>query len=393
MEFNLIATGDGGRAGTLTTPHGEVATPAFMPVATQGSVKALAPEEVRAVGAQIILANAYHLYLRPGVEAVRDLGGIRDFTAWNGPVLTDSGGFQAFSLGSLRKVTDDGILFRSHIDGSVHDFTPEAAMSYQHTLGADIIMCLDQCIAYGESRDAVHRAMERTHRWALRCKTAHTDSGQPLAQALFGIVQGGVFPDLRAESAEHIVSLEFDGYAIGGLAVGEAKAPMYDVTEQVGKLLPVDKPRYLMGVGSPEDLVECVARGMDFFDCALPTRVARNGALFTGTGRVDITSGRFKGVSGPVQPGCDCYCCRNFTTAYLHHLFKTREILGLRLASIHNLRFVLRLMEEMREAILDGTFDGYRTRFLEKYRPTDQQARLSQKEAWMETRKIRGNVG
>ena len=390
LSFNVTATSGAARAGVLNTPHGEVPTPTFMPVATQGSVKTLTPEEVRAVGARIILANAYHLYLRPGVEVVRELGGLHDFTGWDGPILTDSGGFQAFSMGSLKKVTDDGIIFRSHIDGSEHVFTPEAAILHQQGLGADIAMCFDQCVAYGESQEAVRRAMERTHRWALSCKEAHARAESASHQAIFGIVQGGVFPDLRTESAEHIVSLGFDGYAVGGLAVGEAKKPMYEVTEQMGAVLPQDRPRYLMGVGSPEDLVECVGRGMDLFDCALPTRVARNGALFTDAGRVDISASRFRQAAGPLQQDCDCYTCRGFSAAYLHHLFKSRELLGMRLASIHNLRYVLRLMEEMGAAIVEGGFASFSDRFLRTYKPTDESARLSQKEAWMEARSIGG---
>lgn len=392
LTFRVTATSAGARAGLLGTPHGEVPTPAFMPVATQGSVKSLTPEEVAAVGAGIILANAYHLYLRPGVQVVEKLGALHRFTGWHGPMLTDSGGFQAFSLGSLRKLSDEGILFRSHIDGREHNFTPEAATQYQEALGADIIMCLDQCIAHGETKDAVRRAMDRTHRWARRCQEAHSRAQSSAAdQSLFGIVQGGVFPDLREESAGAIADLDFDGYAVGGLAVGESKAGMYDVTQQMGVLLPQDRTRYLMGVGSPEDLVECVARGMDLFDCALPTRVARNGALFTSTGRVDITNRRFSQVAAPLQEGCDCYSCRNFSAAYLHHLFKAKELLGLRLASIHNLRFVLRLMEEMREAILEDRFGGFARDFLARYRPTDEAARQAHKEAWMESRKIRGS--
>ena len=386
--FSVDAVAGPARAGTLTTPHGAVNTPAFMPVATQASVKALTPEEVTGAGAQIILSNAYHLYLRPGVDAVSGLGGLHTFSGWNGPILTDSGGFQAFSLGSLSRVDDDGILFRSHIDGSEHRFTPDSAMLYQQMLAGDIIMCLDQCVAHGESMELVRSAMERTHRWATRCKVAHDSSKVPGRQALFGIVQGGVFPELRIESVDCITSLDFDGYAVGGLAVGEAKAPMYDITEQVGGLLPQDRPRYLMGVGSPEDLVECVQRGMDMFDCALPTRVARNGALFTSGGRVDITNRRFKEVSGPLEDGCDCYSCGRFSVAYLHHLFKCKELLGLRLATIHNLRFVLRLMEEMRTAILSGCFEGFRKGFLDTYKATDEPARLSQKRAWMEARGI-----
>lgn len=388
LRFVVTATCDSARAGELETQHGRVATPAFLPVATQGSVKSLAPEEVGSLGAQIILANAYHLYLRPGVEVVRALGGIHRFTGWGGPILTDSGGFQAFSLGSLRKVTDDGVIFRSHIDGSEHRFTPEAATRYQEALGADIIMCLDQCIAYGESRDAVRLAMDRTHRWASRCKEAHGGLDESESQALFGIVQGGVFRELRAESAECISSMVFGGYAVGGLAVGEAKAPMYEVTEQMGELLPEDKPRYLMGVGSPEDLVECVARGMDIFDCALPTRVARHGALYTSTGRVDITQRHFKEVSGPLEESCDCYTCGRYSAAFLHHLFKSKELLGLRLGSIHNLRFVTRLMETARKAIGDGRFRSFRETFLRDYVTTNESARLAQKQAWMEARQI-----
>ena len=390
LNLQLVSTSGSARAGILTTAHGEVPTPAFMPVATQGSVKGLTPEEVKSLKAHIILSNAYHLYLRPGVDIVRDLGGIHAFTGWSGPILTDSGGFQSFSMGSLRKVRDDGILFRSHIDGSEHHFTPESAVFYQGRLGADIIMCLDQCVAYGESRESVLRAMDRTHRWAARCKESHDNGDSPGYQALFGIVQGGVYPDLRAESAEYITSLDFDGYAVGGLAVGESKAQMYEITGQVGGLLPQDRPRYMMGVGSPEDLVECVARGIDMFDCALPTRVARNGALFTGTGRVDITHRRFKEVAGPLEEDCSCYTCRNFSVAFLHHMFKSKELLGLRLATIHNLRFVLQLMEGMRTAIIEGRFQGFRDGFLSTYKPTDESARMSQKEAWMEARMIRG---
>jgi queuine tRNA-ribosyltransferase len=388
--FTVIGTSGIARAGVLRTPHGEVSTPAFMPVGTQGSVKALTPEEVRAVGAEMVLANAYHLYLRPGVDLVRDFGGLHTFTGWDGPILTDSGGFQAFSLGALRKISDDGILFRSHIDGSEHFFSPESATRHQEGLGADIIMCLDQCIAYGESKDAVRRAMERTHRWAARCKDAHGKSDARDRQALFGIVQGGVFPDLRAESAQYITSMDFDGYAVGGLAVGEAKGPMYEVTGQVASLLPEGNPRYLMGVGSPEDLVECVSLGIDLFDCALPTRVARNGALFTNAGRTDITNRRYKEVRGPLQDGCDCYTCTNFSVAYLHHLFKAKELLALRLASIHNLRFVLRLMEDMRRSILENSFQSFKNNFMDGYKPTHEATRLSQKETWMEARNIRG---
>ena len=389
LQLEISARSGSARAGVLSTPHGVVLTPAFMPVATQGSVKSLTPEEVESLGAGIILANAYHLYLQPGVDLIRDLGGIHNFTGWNGPMLTDSGGFQAFSLGFLKKISEEGIQFRSHIDGSEHFFSPESAILYEHALGADIIMCLDQCIANGESCEAVRSAMERTHRWAARCMEVHRDGQTSDIQALFGIVQGGIFHDMRDESANRIMSIGFDGYAVGGLAVGEGKSPMYDVTEQMGRLLPDDRPRYLMGVGSPEDLLECVDRGMDLFDCALPTRVARNGGLFTSKGRVDIKNRRYSKSPGPLEESCDCYTCRRFSVAFLHHLYKAKELLGLRLGTMHNLRFVLRLMEEMRSAIVAGTFEKLKESFLGCYQLTDQSARLAQKEAWMEERKIR----
>jgi queuine tRNA-ribosyltransferase len=383
--FQLKKTHQGARLGELVTPHGNIATPAFMPVATQATVKSLTPEEVRDQGAQIVLSNAYHLYLRPGVEAVQRLGGLHKFMGWSGPVLTDSGGFQAFSMGSLRRVDDQGIRFRSHIDGSEHWFTPELATANQQRLGVDIMMCLDQCIAYGSSRDEVRKAMDRTHRWAEVCYRVHA-SADFTGQALFGIVQGGAFADLRDESSRYITSIPFQGYAIGGLAVGESKEQMYETTQQVAEQLPLDKPRYLMGVGSPEDLMESVARGVDMFDCVLPTRVARNGALFTREGRVNIANRRFAERDAPLEEGCDCYTCRTFSAAYLWHLFKAKELLGLRLASIHNLRFVLRLMQEMRRAIQDGRFEQFRSDFWNSYRPTDEATRREQKERWLRAR-------
>ena len=386
VSFRLKRTQGKARLGELSTPHGVVTTPAFMPVATQATVKTLTPEEITETGAEIILSNAYHLYLRPGVEAVARLGRLHRFMSWTGPILTDSGGFQAFSMGSLKRVDEDGISFRSHHDGSQHRFTPELATRNQEGLGADIIMCLDQCIAFGSDRGEITRAMDRTHRWARTCYETHAGAPQSGSQALFGIVQGGTFDDLRAESAEVITSLGFDGYAIGGLAVGESKDEMYRVTELVTDLLPLDKPRYLMGVGSPEDLVEAVARGVDMCDCVLPTRVARNGALFTRAGRVNITNRRFAEMDEPLDGECDCYACRNFSAAYLWHLFKAREILGLRLASVHNLRFILRLMEEMRAAIGEGRFDEYRREFWERYQPTDERVRREQKDRWLAAR-------
>ncbi len=388
FNFQLQHADGGARAGELETPHGKVLTPFFMPVATQATVKGLSPEEVRAAGAQIILSNAYHLYLRPGVETVRKMGGLHKFMGWGGPILTDSGGFQAFSMGPLRKVTDDGIRFRSHIDGSEHHFTPQLATANQEGLGADIAMCFDQCIAYGASEKQVRQAMERTHRWAQECFDTHQASptGEAAGQALFGIVQGGVFPELRDESARVISDIPFHGYAVGGLAVGENKEQMYRFTSQVANLLPTDKPRYLMGVGSPEDLVEGVARGIDMFDCALPTRVARNGSLFTPEGRVDIAKSRYAEQQGPLDETCDCYTCRNYSAGYLRHLFRAKELLGLRLASIHNLRFVLSLMERIRASILEDRFDVFRRDFLAVYQPADETARQQQKEQWLRTR-------
>ena len=388
FNFQLHHTDGAARAGELETPHGKALTPFFMPVATQATVKALTFEAVRDVGAQVVLSNAYHLYLRPGVETVVNLGGLHKFMGWDGPILTDSGGFQAFSMGPLRKVSDDGIRFRSHIDGSEHNFTPELATANQEGLAPDIAMCFDQCIAYGASEKQVRQAMERTHRWAQSCFDAHQSSatGAPSGQALFGIVQGGTFSELRDESARAISAIPFHGYAVGGLAVGENKEDMYQFTGQVAEVLPEDKPRYLMGVGSPEDLVEGVARGIDMFDCALPTRVARNGNLFTPEGRVDITKARYAEQQGPLAETCDCYTCRNYSAANLRHLFRAKELLGLRLASIHNLRFVLALMERIRASILEKRFDAFRRDFLDRYQPANEAARQAQKEQWLQTR-------
>ena len=386
FKFRLQHTDGPARAGEICTPHGAALTPLFMPVATQATVKGLTPEEVAGAGGQVVLSNAYHLYLRPGVRTVDSLGGLHRFMSWNGPILTDSGGFQAFSLGALRKVDDSGIRFRSHHDGSEHHFTPELATMNQVGLGADIIMCFDQCIAYGASEAEVGRAMERTHRWAEECQRTHRGSGAWPGQALFGIVQGGTFHHLRDESARAIAAIPFDGYAVGGLAVGENKEQLYGFTAQVTDQLPPDKPRYLMGVGSPEDLVEGVARGIDMFDCALPTRVARNGALFTPEGRIDVTKLLYAEQAGPVDEECDCYACVNYSAAYLRHLFRAREILGLRLASVHNLRFVLRLMERIRLAIAEGRFDRFRRDFLDRYRPTNEAARQEQKLRWLQER-------
>ncbi|MBI4288541.1 MAG: tRNA guanosine(34) transglycosylase Tgt [Chloroflexi bacterium] len=367
------------RAGEITTAHGKVSTPAFMPVGSQATVKTLTPEELAACGASMVLANTYHLYLRPGVDVVRRFGGLHRFMGWTGPILTDSGGYQVFSLASLRRVRDDGVVFRSHIDGSEHLITPERAMEIQRGLGADIIMAFDQPASYGQDLVEVQQATERTHRWARLCLDSHVGQGQ----ALFGISQGGAFPELRRRSAEYVASLGFDGYAIGGLCLGEPKEVMWAMAEETLTQLPKGKARYLMGVGSPEDLVEGVARGIDLFDSALPTRVARNGALFAPSGRRSIRNAEFREMEGPIDPDCDCYTCRTFSAAYLHHLFKAEEILGLRLATIHNLRFVLKLMDDMRRAIAGGDFPTFRSEFKSRYQPTNEQARLAQKRGWL----------
>ena len=377
--FTLQAASGSARTGVLDTPHGRVNTPVFMPVATQGSVKALDSADLVRIGAGMVLANTYHLYLRPGVEVIGGFGGLHRFMAWDGPVLTDSGGFQGFSLEHLRKLDERGILFKSHLDGSLHQFTPEAVVEHQAGLGADIVMPLDVCEPAGADRDAVEHSVLRTLRWAKRSLDAHAGSGQ----ALFGIVQGGVLDDLRRLSAAETVAMNFPGYAIGGLSVGESKSEMYDTTELTARLLPPDKPRYLMGVGSPEDLVECVARGVDMFDCVLPTRIARSGALFTHEGRVNVNTAPFRTMDGPVDEECDCYTCETFPAAYLCHLFRAKELLAYRLATVHNLRFVLRLMEQMREAILAGRFELFRRNFADRFTPPDERTRRDQKRKWL----------
>ena len=385
-KFTVQATDGEARAGILRTPHGELPTPAFLPVATLGSVKSLDPSDLLSVGTRIVLANAYHLYLRPGVDLIERMGGLHAFMRWEGPILTDSGGFQGFSLQHLRKITEDAIVFKSHLDGSIHSFTPEASIRYQESLGADIIMPLDLCIAANAERADVEAAVDQTSRWALRCREAHSKSDQ----ALFGIVQGGLFPDLRERSAGFLTDLGFSGYAIGGLSVGESKADMYRAASFTAQRLPADAPRYLMGVGSPEDLVKCVGAGVDMFDCALPTRIARNGSLFAGTGRVNIDKAPFREMDGPIEEGCDCYTCRTFSAAYVNHLFRARELLAYRLASLHNLRFVLRLMEQMRAAIEAGRFKEYRDEFTSRFVPTDEETRRVQKRRWEDSLRRRG---
>jgi len=372
--FRLEKSDGDARAGRLTTSHGEVATPAFMPVATQGSVKALDSADVEAVGAEMVLGNTYHLYLRPGIELIREMGGLHRFMGWDRPILTDSGGFQGFSLEHLRKIGEEGITFKSHLDGSMHQFTPEGVIEHQKALGVDFMMPLDVCLPAGSERGATEAAVERTARWAERSLAAHNGDGP----ALFGIVQGGLMADLRALSAERTVGMGFPGYAIGGLSVGETKAEMYQMAGLAAGMLPQDAPRYLMGVGAPEDLVEAVARGVDMFDCALPTRIARNGGLFTGEGRVHVYTARFRSVDGPIDPECDCYTCTGFSAAYLHHLFRAKELLALRLGTIHNLRFIFRLMRDIRAAIVEGRFAEFRTAFHQRYVPANEERRQEQ---------------
>ncbi|MDM8000690.1 MAG: tRNA guanosine(34) transglycosylase Tgt [Dehalococcoidia bacterium] len=380
FEVEKTCPRTGARAGVIITSHGLVPTPVFMPVGSQATVKALTPDDLRDVGATIVLSNAYHLYLRPGVHVIEKMGGLHRFMGWSGPMLTDSGGYQIFSLASLRRVDDRGVIFRSHIDGSEHSLTPEDAIELQRRMGADIIMVLDECPPYTKDVGQVRQAMERTHKWAERCRRVARDE----EQQVFGIVQGGVFADLRRESSEYLTSLDFAGYAIGGLSLGEGKEETLAMVEETVACLPAAKPRYLMGVGSPEDLVENVARGVDLFDSALPTRTARNGALFTDKGRLNIRNARYRELDEAIEPGCDCYTCQRFSVAYLNHLFRSSELLAYRLATIHNLRFVMRLMGRMRQAIVEGGFGDFREGFLAEYRTTDEDVRLAQKQRWLE---------
>jgi len=385
-SFRLIQTcpDSKARAGELITPHGLVTTPVFLPVGSQGTVKTLTPEELKNIGMAIVLANTYHLYLRPGISVIEKMGGLHRFMAWDRAILTDSGGYQIFSLAPLRQVSDEGVVFRSHIDGSKHFITPELIIQFQEVLGADIIMTLDECPACDDSLEKVRRAMDRTHRWAERCQRCHRRDDQ----ALYAIIQGGLFSELRHQSVEYLTSLGFSGYAIGGLSLGEPKSVTLDITEETVALLPEIKPRYLMGVGSPEDIIEAVARGVDIFDSALPTRVARNGAFFTGQGRHNIQNSVYSQMEQPIDPDCDCYTCRTFSAAYLHHLFNCGELLAYRLATIHNLNFISNLMSKVRGAILNGTFSSFRDNFLASYKPTDEQIRISQKQRWLKSRNL-----
>ena len=366
ISFELIATDGAARAGRLTTGHGAVETPVFMPVGTRGTVKGLAPDDLRAAGAQIVLGNTFHLLLRPGHELIRELGGLHRFMAWDGALLTDSGGFQVWSLAKLRRIGEEGVEFRSPVDGSTHFLSPERALEVQHALGADIIHPLDECFAYPATRDAAERSLELTLRWAARSKAAHAARG-PGRQALFGIVQGGTDEALRRRATRETVALGFDGYAIGGMAVGEPKPAMYDLTALVAELLPADQPRYLMGVGKPEDLVEAVARGVDMFDCVLPTRNARNGQCFTWDGPVTLKQARWTRDPAPLDPDCPCYACRRFSRAYLRHLFMSDELLAYRLLSLHNVHFFIGVVRTMRAAITERAFAAFKSRFFARY--------------------------
>ncbi|MDP8257660.1 MAG: tRNA guanosine(34) transglycosylase Tgt [Candidatus Alcyoniella australis] len=357
FKFELLGRDKAGRArrGRVATRHGTFETPAFMPVGTQGTVKALAPDDLRATGSQIVLSNTYHLMIRPGAQAVHDQGGLASFMGWHGPTLTDSGGFQVFSLAELCRIDENGARFQSHLDGTRLELTPESAMEIQRLIGADIVMAFDECTPYPSTQDYSRQSMERTLRWAKRCKDAFRGEGQ----ALFGIVQGGMFEQLRCQSAAATVEIGFDGYAVGGLSVGETKPMMLQMLRTVEPLLPVDRPRYVMGVGTPDDLIDLVAEGFDMFDCVMPTRNARNGCLFTSQGRLQIKNARFRDDHAPLDPQCDCYTCRNFSRAYLRHLFVTNELLAHRLLSLHNVTFYQQLMQGMRSALDNEVFSEY----------------------------------
>ena len=380
VTFDLLKTDSRTRArrGVVHTPHGDIQTPVFMPVGTAATVKAMRPEEVEELGAQIILNNTYHLYLRPGHEIVREAGGSHKFMNWNKPILTDSGGFQVFSLGKMRKITEEGVRFQSHIDGSRHMISPEKSMEIQHALGSDIMMAFDECAPWPAERRYVEESLELTTRWLARCKAAHEEYaaslggesqilGEGCNQSLFGIMQGGTYRDLRERSAEQVVAMDLPGYGIGGLSVGEPKELMYEVMDECVELLPKDKPRYLMGVGSPDCLFEGVERGIDMFDCVLPTRIARHGMAMTSQGRVNIKNKKYERDFTPLDPHCDCYTCRNYSRAYLRHLFKSDEILSAMLMTNHNLHFLVKTMENIRKAIEEDRFTEYKKEFFDAY--------------------------
>ncbi|WP_353462164.1 tRNA guanosine(34) transglycosylase Tgt [Mammaliicoccus sciuri] len=354
----------GARLGIVHTPHGSFETPMFMPVGTKATVKTMSPEELKQMEAKIILSNTYHLWLQPGSDIISKVGGLHKFMNWDGPILTDSGGFQVFSLSDMRKIEEEGVHFRHHLNGSKLFLSPEKAMHIQNDLGSDIMMAFDECPPMPSEYEYVKNSIERTSRWAERCLEAHR---RPEDQALFGIIQGGEYKDLRAQSAKDLVSLDFPGYAIGGLSVGEPKPVMYRMVEHTTPLMPFNKPRYLMGVGSPDALIECSIRGIDMFDCVLPTRIARNGTCMTSQGRVVIKNAKYQQDLSPLDPECDCYTCRNYTKAYLHHLIKADETFGIRLTTYHNLYFLLKLMENIRQAIREDRLLDFKDEFFEQY--------------------------
>lgn len=372
FDYRLERLDGSARAGVFTTPHGALATPAFLPVGTQGTVKGIAPEELEQVGAGMILANTYHLFLRPGHELVAELGGLHAFMRWNGPILTDSGGFQVFSLAAINRVEDEGVVFQSHIDGSRRVFTPETVMEIERTLGADVVMAFDQCPSGGCDEAEARCATERTLLWLERCRRRFHElenEREVPVQSLFPVVQGNVYEDLRRSQARGFRDLgDWDGWAIGGLSVGEPKADMWRTLEVLDAEIPKSRPRHLMGVGYPDDMLEAVARGCDLFDCVAPTRNARHGTAWTADGQINLKASRFKRDRRALDPGCDCACCARYDRAYLRHLFVAGELLGQRLLSLHNLRFVVRLAEQARTHVLDGTFSGWSAGWLERYR-------------------------
>ena len=363
-ELLHVDKNSGARRGVVHTPHGDIQTPVFMPVGTQATVKALTPEELKDLNAQIILSNTYHLFLRPGHELVKEAGGLHGFMNWDRPILTDSGGFQVFSLGALRKIREEGVDFRSHLDGSKKFISPEIAMEIEEALGADIIMAFDECCPYPSTYEYTKKSMERTTRWAVRCKEAHTTTDK---QGLFGIIQGGFYKDLREESLKQLIELDFPGYAIGGISVGEPKEEFLDILYHTAPLMPENKPRYLMGVGSPDYLIEAALAGIDMCDCVLPTRIARHGTAMTSKGKVVVRNAAYERDFSPIDDECDCYACKNYTRAYIRHLLNTKEILGVRLLSIHNLRFLTNLMDRVRIEIENDNLLNFRDEFYKKY--------------------------
>ena len=398
------------RTGVVTTPHGSFKTPAFMPVGTRGTVKGLTPNQIRSTGSEILLNNAYHLALRPGAEQIEKFGGVHSFMRWNRPILTDSGGYQAWSMADINKLDEDGVTFKSIIDGSMIRLTPERSIEIQNQLGADIIMAFDDCpssvapqsqnlarrrhaltsrdgvLSERAHEDRLLESLDRTARWLERCASSHIKQDE---QALFGIVQGGTNLDLRERSVDQICSVELPGYAIGGVAVGESPEAIAEVVKYTARLLPEEKPRYLMGVGSPEDIVNCVNYGVDLFDCVLPTRVARNGSLFTNRGRININKSIYRNTGIPIDESCDCYTCSHYSMAYLNHLFKAKELLAYRLASIHNLRYIMLLMQRIRNQIDLGTFQKFKDNFLELYQTTDEKTRAIQKQKWSKNQSLK----